>query len=411
MKLKNHFKENGSFLTCLIIAATLIMPTSADATTYYVSTNGNNANTGSQSAPFRTIKFSLGQLVAGDTLFIRGGTYPEKLESHNGTNFPSGTSWANPVTVAASPGEQVTIVGKMAIGIETPLTQYVIFDGLTIDATGQDNGISINGGTHHLRFIDGEVKNSIGSAGILTSYNNDANHNDTFHEFTNMHVHHNGITRNLDHGFYFSTSGNLVENCLIHDNAAWGIHVYTFDTKPKPNNNIFRNNLIYNNGIVLRSGGGITINRSDDNLIYNNILWSNLNGIIIGGIGKNMRNKVFANTVFANKGSGIKIRAGGIDTQSKNNILYQNPTNLFDEGTNTTFSKNLTTNPSFVDSANGNFHLSKTSPAISNGIPLNEVKTDISGFPRSLVAPSIGAHEYNSQSTNEPPKNLRLVTK
>lgn len=411
MTFNNLVKKGRLFFFCVIIAATLGLPTSSNGATYYVSTNGNNANTGSQSVPFRTIKFALKHLVAGDTLFIRGGIYSEKLESHNGTNFPSGTSWANPVTVAASPGEQVTLVGKMSIGIEAPLTQYVIFDGITIDATGLDNGISINGGTHHLRFINGEVKNSIGSAGILTSYNNDANPDDTLHEFTNMHVHHNGITRNLDHGFYFSTSGNLIENCLIHDNAAWGIHLFTFGTKPKPSNNIFRNNLIYNNGIVFLSGGGITINRSDNNLIYNNVLWNNLNGIIIGGIGKNIRNKVFANTVFASKGSGIAIRAGGIDTQAKNNILYKNPTNLFNEGNNTTLSKNMTTDPNFVDSANGNFHLSKTSQAINNGIPINEVKTDISGFPRSLIAPSIGAYEYTNQSTNKPPKNLRLVTK
>ena len=412
MLFNNLIKKGYLIFFCVTMLATLGIPAFSNAaTTYYVSTNGNNANTGSQLEPFRTIKFALNHLVADDTLLIRGGIYSEKLESHNGTNFPSGTSWANPVTVAAYPGEQVTLVGKMAIGIERPLTQYVIFDGLTIDAKGRDNGISISGGTHHLRFINGEVKNSIGSAGILTSYNNAANHADTFHEFTNMHVHHNGITRNLDHGFYLSTSGNVIENCRIHDNAAWGIHIFTFDKKPKPSNNIFRNNLIYNNGIVLLSGGGITINRSDNNLMYNNVLWNNLNGIDIGGIGKNIRNKAFANTVFASKGSGIAIRAGGSDTQAKNNILHKNSTNLFNEGINTSLSKNLTTDPNFVDSTNADFHLLKISPAINNGIPLNEVKSDISGFPRSMVAPSIGAYEYTSQSTNQPPTNLRVVTR
>jgi len=42
---------------------------------YYVATNGNDANTGTISSPFLTIKRAQTSVVAGDTVYIRGGTY------------------------------------------------------------------------------------------------------------------------------------------------------------------------------------------------------------------------------------------------------------------------------------------------------------------------------------------------
>lgn len=131
----------------------------------------------------------------------------------------------------------MTLRGTMAIGIETPLTQYVIFDGIIVDATGLESGISLNGGTHHLRFINGEVKNAVGTSGINTSYHNDNSPGNTSHQFINMHVHHNGLNTSYytaihtaahRHGFYIETSDNLIEKCQIHDNAGWGIDQYRF---------------------------------------------------------------------------------------------------------------------------------------------------------------------------------------
>lgn len=414
MKLKDFPKRRCFLFVCLILQTTLFLPTFSYAATYYASTNGNDGNNGSQATPFRTIQYSLGRLGAGDTLLMRGGIYSEMLESHNGTNFPSGTSWANPVTVAAFPGEKVTLRGAMAIGIATPLTQYVIFDGIIVDATGLESGISLNGGTHHLRFINGEVKNAVGTSGINTSYHNDKSPGNTSHQFINMHVHHNGLDTSYytaihkaphHHGFYIETSDNLIEKCQIHDNAGWGIHQYRFEDGIRIKNNIYRNNLFYNHG-----SGAITINYGDDNLIYNNIVWKNLHGININNLGNNARNKVYNNTIYGNTGRGIDIQTGNIDTKVMNNIIYNNPTNLFNKGINTILSNNLTTNPKFVDTENADFHLLATSPAINNGVYIEEVKTDFSGRQRSLSSPTIGVYEYTTNSTMESPTNLRLVT-
>lgn len=49
------------------------------------------------------------------------------------------------------------------------------------------------------------------------------------------------------------------------------------------------------------------------------------------------------------------------------------------------------------------FHVQAGSPAIGMGVPLAEVKTDIEGYPRDPVHPTIGAYEYHGSSSDGPP--------
>ena len=49
-------------------------------TIYYVSTTGNNSNSGtSTSSPFRTINYAVGRCGSGDTVYVRNGTYTEGI--------------------------------------------------------------------------------------------------------------------------------------------------------------------------------------------------------------------------------------------------------------------------------------------------------------------------------------------
>ena len=61
-----------SLLVVFVLFATM---STAYAQDYYVSTNGNNNNDGSQSEPFETIVYGTNGLNAGDTLYIEAGTY------------------------------------------------------------------------------------------------------------------------------------------------------------------------------------------------------------------------------------------------------------------------------------------------------------------------------------------------
>lgn len=51
----------------------LIVAIQVNATNYYVSTTGNDANPGTLAEPYLTIQYGINQLRAGDTLFIKGG--------------------------------------------------------------------------------------------------------------------------------------------------------------------------------------------------------------------------------------------------------------------------------------------------------------------------------------------------
>ncbi|MEM7330563.1 MAG: DUF1565 domain-containing protein, partial [Chloroflexota bacterium] len=66
---------------------------------YYVATNGNDNNNGSQGQPFRTIQNALDSAQPGDTIVVRGGVYNEVV-----TFETSGTA-GNPIRLVAYPGE------------------------------------------------------------------------------------------------------------------------------------------------------------------------------------------------------------------------------------------------------------------------------------------------------------------
>ncbi len=90
------------------------------AATYYVSPSGNNANAGSEAAPWRTIQKAADTMVAGDTVLVRGGIY--SLQSGDGTcGVPdtaicalkpkrSGTA-TSPIVFKAFPGQRPVLRG------------------------------------------------------------------------------------------------------------------------------------------------------------------------------------------------------------------------------------------------------------------------------------------------------------
>ena len=58
----------------------------AGGTTYYVAPSGNDSNPGTIAQPWRTIQKAADTMVAGDTVYIRAGTFPEQVIPHNSGN-------------------------------------------------------------------------------------------------------------------------------------------------------------------------------------------------------------------------------------------------------------------------------------------------------------------------------------
>jgi parallel beta-helix repeat protein len=359
---------------------------------YYVATIGSDVNPGTDALPFRTIAHGASLLTPGATLYVMSGTYAESLID----NIPGGTSWSHPVTVAAYPGHTVTL--KPSTGAEWVLhfqgpQQYIVVDGLILDATNvvyDAVKITAGGGAgpaHHIRLIRCEVKNAPGQGVLITQFAD-------LNEFINVNVHDNGTTR-LDHGFYISTSHNLVEKSAVHHNSGYGVHIYNGYAGQRANNNTVQNSKIFGNGWV-DGGAGIILGSGDGNAVYNNLVWGNAAGIKVAYVSPS-NTAVYNNTVYANSTYGIYVYGDSSNAIIRNNLFYANGLpEVQDNGVGSLFDHNLVgTDPQFVNAAAGDFHLQPGSPAIDGGISIEAVTTDQDGTRRPQgVNYDIGAFEF-----------------
>jgi uncharacterized protein DUF1565 len=119
------------FLAC---AAAVVLARPASATTFYVSTSGNDSNPGTISAPWRTIQHAANRVAAGDTVYVRAGVYNEVVSI-----LLSGSASLGYITFSSYPRELATIDGTgLAIpggqwGLVTSQNQsYIIVNGFEI---------------------------------------------------------------------------------------------------------------------------------------------------------------------------------------------------------------------------------------------------------------------------------------
>ena len=181
----------------LAALATLIAAGSVNAAEYYVAPTGSDSAAGTMAAPWATLQKGVNTAVAGDTVWIRGGTYrvTTPATSGAGINFnKSGTSDTNRIKYWAYPGE-------------VPVFD---FSGLVISTSGYTNGFSVSGSWLHFKGLEvaNVPMNTASNNGI--SVNNGSN--DIF-ELLNLH-NNNGTGLFIGNG----QGGHLVLNSDSHDN-------------------------------------------------------------------------------------------------------------------------------------------------------------------------------------------------
>jgi MYXO-CTERM domain-containing protein len=185
-------------LSASLIVLALVVPGGAHATEYYVATTGSDSNPGTMASPFATLQKGANTAVAGDTVYIRGGTYSitTPTTSSAGITFTkSGTSDTNRISYFAYPGE-------------APVFD---FTNMVISTTGYTHGFVITASWLHFKGL--EVRyvpmNTFSNNGVDVL----SGGNDIF-ELLNMH-------HNSGNGIFIGSKtdgGHLLLNCDAHDN-------------------------------------------------------------------------------------------------------------------------------------------------------------------------------------------------
>jgi MYXO-CTERM domain-containing protein len=186
-----------SLLLWFVVGLGLFATTGAFAAEYYVSPTGSDSNPGTLASPWGTVQKAANTAAAGDTVWLRGGTYAITTPNTGGSGITfskSGTSDTNRINYFAYAGE----------------VPKIDFSNMKISTTGYTMGITVSGNWLHFKGIEEccTTETTFANNGWDVSGSND-----TF-ELLNMH-------NNQGNGIFMGTKtggGNLILNCDGHDN-------------------------------------------------------------------------------------------------------------------------------------------------------------------------------------------------
>jgi parallel beta-helix repeat protein len=406
----------GLLLTTSILIIVPLPASSQSGKQIYVdAAKGNNANSGSQQSPLKTIGAATGRLSPGTTVYVNGGTYNESVGIGASGNA---SAW---ITFQATPGQNPVINAK---GSGFRITgNYIKIIGFNITAT--ENGVEGNN-SHHLQIMNNVVHDCgcTGIGGVRTDYMNiennityrnsftspwqcsgisiyqavDSDNNSGFHNTLRGNISYANENKVKPNGGGDITDGNgiilddfrntqkiisgskvpyraatLVENNIVFGNGGRGVHVFESDNITVRNNTSYKN--LKTPGLG-RGNGEINVARSKNSFIYNNIAYAADPSFI-----------AFNDVYTSGDRWDHNLAFGGIVSVGKNNSNA-----VF--GTSNIVGKD----PRFTSPDSGanasNFTLANGSPAIDAGSTPQGAPTDISNKKRPLGAQSdIGAHE------------------
>jgi hypothetical protein len=232
--------------------------------TYYVATNGNDANAGTIDAPLRTINNALSHTVPGDTVMVRGGTYSEKvLVSRPGIS-------GKYITLEAFAGETPVIDGTTLSvnGTEGLITvngvKFIVVRGFTtcnfkaIVSSGDPKGILVQGGSDYIEIRNNTVYNinyehtplDGGCNAILIKGNTSDPVTNIIVDGNIIHDCKTGYAENLTVNGYvdgFTVSNNTIYNAQnIGIDAAGGYGANSIPAYNYARNGVISGNTLYN---------------------------------------------------------------------------------------------------------------------------------------------------------------------
>ena len=362
------------------------------AATYYVATDGSDANPGSAAAPFRTLQQAVNFALAGDAVVVRDGTYGHENAVTGGD---SNENQYSPVVLykSGSPGAPITIKSENQWGavldcellcdayIDLYNASYIVIQDFVI-TRGYKEALHSNDSAHHItlrgnRFeyiANRSTSTRFGLSGLYTNQN--------CHDFViDGNVFHD-IGRTdanwLDHGLYLHGSNFVVTNNVFY-NIKHGWSIQAADG--------LNNVLIANNTFAFPQGGGQS---------GQIMLWNSQSSLTI-------ENNIFYNPQdYAITRYSSAVSNCTID----HNLVFGASALMADSSGCAIGVTQIGADPNFVNAAGApfDFHLQANSPAIGTGISLPAVLTNLAGIVRAQTAQlDAGAYPYTV------PASLRIV--
>jgi len=418
------------------------------ATIHYVAPTGDDDNPGTFDLPWQTIQKAANTLVAGDTVYIRAGTYPEQVIPQN-----SGSA-GQYITYAAYPGETATIDGS-GISLPDDLVglfhisgkEYVRVSGLRIVNAGpNDNnaGILVLDSSNIIVENNSTYNTNSSGVGVWGSNNVTVDDNEVVGACAGPWQEHISISStdtfevryNHIHDVMPGTEGKeglCVKDASSHGKV-YGNHVYNLnhvgiyvdaEAEHLFDIEVYQNRVhdIPAMGFSLASEAGGTL---ENIRLYNNIAYNNLVGLWLSACciaTHPFKDITIINNSFAYNGrdgwgGGIGIENTQVQSVViRNNICSQNiysqmaadPSilpeltvdhNLTDGDRDPEFEFHgvgdlVDVSPSFVNPLLGNYHLQAGSPAIDQGSTVDAPADDLDGRPRPWDGDGDGTAEYD----------------
>ena len=403
-------------ITRVVILYVLIGYSIANAQNYYVALNGSDTNNGSQATPWRTLAKANGMLTAGDTVFIRAGTYPENIVPVN-----TGNNGA-PITYVNFPGEVANVVGSDNLSpvVAIEAKEYIIIDGLklrlkALGRTGNIVNILITGGGNNvirnctvvntgdyiadraggfretgISITNASVRNEIAfnkisgmslhavSMGSLSKFN---------------HIHHNDLRKNIMNSITIGVKSNEIQGHLIEKNILGdsyisdGIQATSNYDAPDPALDTSNRGVIVRNNIIRNNGENAIDLKGASN-------WVIEGNIIFGSTGDNDGPE--AGQTYGSGGLSIHVGSTNIakDLIIRHNIIFDGSGGILGVSGSKIYNNTISNNVRAFDGPNNTYRVGDGDWVTKNMSPIFVGMQSIHPVDLSFINNIVGSHNY-----------------